>query len=273
MRVPSSIPAGNVDRKRALLGQASVAAALAAGIGDHLAAALAGGTGAFDREEALRRADPADAAAGRAGLRAGARLCAAARAFVALDRGGNADLRRLAGEGLLQRDLHVVAKIGATLAAGAAGLAAPGASTHHLAEDVVEDVGHRRGEVAAESARSRPAAVLEGRMAEPVVGGPLLRVLQHFVGFAELLELHLRLGITRIAVGVILHGELAKRTFQSLVVDFAGHAEHLVVIGLHSRFHGFCDRQSAGSRALPRHAPKGAEPAMDPTPRKFEPFI
>ena len=77
--------------------------------------------------------------------------------------------------GLLEGDLHVVAQVGAALAAAdAAGAAA--AAAHELAEDVVEDVGHRRGEIGVEAARA-VAAVLEGGMAEAVIGGALLRVL------------------------------------------------------------------------------------------------
>ena len=54
----------NVDRQRALARDAARAGAGRARILDHLAAALAGRTGALEREEALRVADAAGAAAG-----------------------------------------------------------------------------------------------------------------------------------------------------------------------------------------------------------------
>ncbi len=60
-----------------------------------------------------RGAHAASAVAGGAGRRLGAGLGAGARAVVAGDRGRHADLRGLAGKGLLERDLHVVAQVGA----------------------------------------------------------------------------------------------------------------------------------------------------------------
>ena len=75
------------------------------------------------------------AAAHRAGLRLGAGLGAGARAGLAGDRDRNLDLRGLAEEGFLQRDFHVVAQVGAALAAAAAA-ALPG-----HAEQVFENIG------------------------------------------------------------------------------------------------------------------------------------
>ena len=195
----------DVDRQRLLLGDAALAGAFRAWILDGLAAAMALRAGALDREEALRGAHLAVAAAHRAGDRLGAGLGAGAGAFVAGDRSRHADLRGLAGIGLLQRDLHVVAQIGAALApAGRAALAA----AHHVAENVLEDVGEAAGREAGRAVAH--AAVLEGGMAEPVIGGALLRVLQRLVGFVDFLELVLAGVIARIAVGMELHGELAE---------------------------------------------------------------
>ena len=71
---------------------------------------------------------------------------------------------------LLERDLEVVAQVGAAFLAAAA-LAAP---AHDIAEEVVEDVGHRRAEAVAHAAGA--AALLEGRMTITVIGRALLRV-------------------------------------------------------------------------------------------------
>src|SRR5262252_5186854 len=125
----------DVDRQRAVALHPARASAGRARIIDHLAAPVAGRAGALEGEEALRLPDLAVAAAGRAGLRLGAALGAAAGADLAGDRGGNADLRGLALERLLEADLHAVADVGAALAA--AGARAPAAH----AEEVVEDVG------------------------------------------------------------------------------------------------------------------------------------
>ena len=65
MRVPSSMPAGMLTDSVAFLGDAALAAAIGAGVLDHLAAALAVRAGALDGEEALRGAHPAGAVAGR----------------------------------------------------------------------------------------------------------------------------------------------------------------------------------------------------------------
>src|SRR5690606_20673732 len=92
----------DVDRKRALLGDAALAGALGARVGDDLAAALALRAGALDREEALRGAHAPRAGAHGAGDGLGAGLRAGAGAIVARHGGRHMNLRRLAGEGLLQ---------------------------------------------------------------------------------------------------------------------------------------------------------------------------
>src|SRR6185437_1139828 len=71
-------PRRDGDIERLLLAHAALAAAAAARIVDHLAGAVAGGTGALHGEEALLRAHPAAAAAGRAIGRPRARFGAAA---------------------------------------------------------------------------------------------------------------------------------------------------------------------------------------------------
>jgi hypothetical protein len=81
----------------------------------------------------------------RTGLRLGARLCATAGAGFADDGRRNADPRGLARKGFEQRDFHIVAPVGAALAAGAA--AAPPAH----AEQVVENIREGRGEIGAEA--------------------------------------------------------------------------------------------------------------------------
>src|SRR5690606_18564674 len=172
--------------------------------------ALALRAGALDREEALGGAHAARAGAHGAGDGLGAGLGTRARALVARHGSRDVDLRGLAGEGFLERDLHVVAQVGAALApAGRAALPA-----HHLAEDVVEDVGES---AAAEAGAAGAAAVLERGVAEAVVGGPLLRVLEALIGLVDFLELVLAGFVAGVAVGVELHGELAERALQLLL--------------------------------------------------------
>ena len=200
-------PWRDVDRKRALARHAPGAGAGRARILDHLAAALADRAGALEREEAaLGVADAAVAVAVLAGLRLGARLGAGAGAGLAGDRGRQPQLGGLAGERLLQRDLHVEAKIGAALAPAAA----RAARARH-AEDAFENVGEGGAEVAAEAVRAAHAALLERGVAEAIVGCALLLVLQDVVGFVDFLEALLAILVAWIAVRVMLHGELAVR--------------------------------------------------------------
>src|SRR5450755_2076775 len=124
---------GNLHRQSLVLLQAPGATASRAGIGHHLARAVACGTGLLDREEALRQAYRARAVAGVARLRVRARFRARALAGLARFHRGDADLGLGAPRRLLERDLEVEAQVGPAKYRGpAASLAA--------AEDVAEDV-------------------------------------------------------------------------------------------------------------------------------------
>src|SRR5688572_5767959 len=69
-------------------------------------------------------------------------------------------------------------------------------------------------------------------MAELVVGRPLLRVGQHFVGLVGLLEMLLGLRVVRIAVRMPLHGQLPVGLLDVLFGRVPVYAEHLVVVAL-----------------------------------------
>src|SRR5689334_17003783 len=139
----------------------------------------------------------------RAGLRLGAGLGAGARAGLAGDRDRNLDLRGLALKGFLERDLHVVAKIRAALAAATAALA-------RHAEQVFENVGEGRRKACAKARTAAARALLEGSVAEAVIGGALLAVFQDLVGLVDFLETDFALGIAGILVRMPLHRELAE---------------------------------------------------------------
>src|SRR6185312_8672573 len=124
--------------------------------------ALAHRTGALEREEAaLGVADAAMAMAVLAGLGLGAGLGAGARTGLAGHRGRQPHLSGLAAERIVERNLHVEAQVGATLARGTA----PARTAAH-AEDALEDVRESRAEIAAEAGRAAHAALLEGGVAE-----------------------------------------------------------------------------------------------------------
>src|SRR5690606_19936827 len=215
------------DGKRLFLVHAAGAAADLAGFLDHPAHAAAGRAAALDGEEALLGADLAMALAGRAGDRLRAGLGAGAVAGLAGNRRGHADLGRLALEAVFQRDLEIVAQVGTAIGARAP---AAGAAAHELAEQVGEDVGTRR-EVEAGTGTAAPSA-LERGMAVLVVGRALLVVLEDVVGLVDFLELLLGLLVARIAIRVILHGQLAVGFFQVFSRGVAAHAQKLVIVAV-----------------------------------------
>ena len=99
------------------------------------------------------------------------------------------------------------------MAAPAATLLPPPA--HQIAEQVVEDIRHRRCEFGSETLRVAGAATaLERRMTKLIVGRALGRVFQHFVGFGQFLELLLGSLVAGIGIGMVLLGELAKRALE-----------------------------------------------------------
>src|SRR5258707_13146289 len=125
----------DIDRQAALARHAPRARARGTRVFDHLAATLTARAGSLKREKSLRLPHAASAAAQRAALRLGAGLRAGARTGFAGDGNRNLDLGGLAEEGFLQRDFHVVAQVGATLAPAAAS-ALPG-----HAEQVFKNIG------------------------------------------------------------------------------------------------------------------------------------
>ena len=114
------------------------------------------------------------------------------------------DLRGLAGIGILQADFHVVAQIRAALAPGAA--AAPPAH----AEQIVENIGEGGGEIGAETVRRAHAAMLEGGVAEAVIGCALVGILEDLVGLVDFLEPVLGILVAGMTIRMVLHRRLRK---------------------------------------------------------------
>src|SRR5260370_486942 len=217
---------GDVDRERALARHPPGARAGWAGVVDDLSATLAGGTGPLEREETLGVTDASVAAAGRTSLGFGAGLGTGAGASLAGHRGGEAYLGGLAEISLLQADFHVVAQIGAALAAAPA---SPASAAH--TEQIIEDIGKGRSHVA-ETVGRAGAGMLESGVAEAVVGRALVGMLEDLVGLIDLLEADFAALVAGIAIGVPLHGELAEGGFQFAVARRALDLEHLVVPAL-----------------------------------------
>src|SRR5215471_9331271 len=206
---------GDVDRERALARHPPGARAGWAGVVDDLSTTLAGGTGPLEREETLGVTDASMAAAGRTSLGFGAGLGAGPGASLASHRGGDAHLGGLAEIGLLQADFHVVAQIGAALAASPASTA----SAAH-AEQVIEDVGEGGSHVA------------------ETVGRAGVGILEDLVGLIDLFEADFAALVAGIAIGVPLHGELAEGGFEFTVIRRALDPQNVVIAALgHARVH------------------------------------
>src|SRR5690606_13245337 len=151
---------------------------------DGLTAAMAGRAGAHHAEHALLRADLAGALAGGAGFQRRVAFGARALARLARLRARHDDLALIAAESLFERDLDIVAKIGA--ATGAVARSACAARKHFFeaaAEDLVEEVGKIRR--AAMEAAAAGAAALERGLAEAIASRALSRTGNHRIGFAQ----------------------------------------------------------------------------------------
>ena len=109
--------------------------------------------------------------------------------------------------------------------AAAAPAAAEQVAEQPLAEDVAEGL-----EDVADVAELRGAAPFQAGMAVAVVAGPLLRVAEHLEGLGRLLELRHRLVVARVAVGMVLQGQLAVGLGDLVPGGGTVHAEHFVIV-------------------------------------------
>ena len=139
--------------------------------------------------------------------------------------------------GLLQRDFQRVLQVGAAVHLRAAAAAAR--TAEYFAEDVAEGI----GKSAAHARAAHAGGIgIDARMTITVVGRALLLVAQDFVGFFDFLELFFRFFAVRIAVRMVLHGQLAVGLFQFIVRGVLCHAQGFVVIT-------FCHNRWARERA------------------------
>ena len=74
--------------------------------------------------------------------------------------------------------------------------------------------------------------MLECSVAEPVIGGALVAILEDVVRLVDFLETVLALLVARITVRVMLHREFAERCLELDLGGGAGNAENFVVVAL-----------------------------------------
>src|SRR5204862_193063 len=108
--------------------------------------------------------------------------------------------------------------------------AAPTPAAAH-AEEVVEDIGEG-GRNIAKAASGTGTGMLERGMTKAVISSALVRILENFVRFVDLLEANFRSLIGGIAIGMPLHPELAEGGFQFTFVRRAPGSQHFVIAAL-----------------------------------------
>src|ERR1700749_2298867 len=194
-----------VDGERTLLLHMALAFALLARIADDLSGTAALRAGAFDGEEAVLRAHLADTGTGRTLLGFRARFRTGTATTFASDRRRHGDLCGATLEGFFERDFEIVAKIAAAVLTAALFAAAT-----ELAEQIGEDVGEAGCEIERIAAAASAHALLEGGMAEAVIGRALLIVLQDVIGLVDFLEFDFGGVVAGILGGMEFHRELAE---------------------------------------------------------------
>ena len=101
------------------------------------------------------------------------------------------------------------------------------------AEHVAEDVAEHLVEDVVDIAEARPAIAVRAihpGMAEAVVGGAFLRVGEDRIGLVDFLEAAGGVVAAAVAVGVVLHGQLAEGGLEPRLVAAAVHAQDVVVV-------------------------------------------
>src|SRR5262249_57928366 len=170
-------------------------------------------------EEALLERDLARAPARAAGDGAGARRAPAAVTGRAGLGARDLDVGLRAEGRLLEGQLEVVAEVGA-----AAGPAPAAPEEVAEAKEVAEDVAEVREDRGVEAAAPEPG------VPEAVVALALLGVAEDAVGLGRLLEALLRLLVARVAVRVVLEGQLPVGGLDLLLAGSPGHPDDLLVV-------------------------------------------
>src|SRR5262249_21068973 len=198
----------------------------------------------------LLHAQTAPALASRAGNRLRACFGTTTLALLASDQCRHADRRLFAAERLLERHLEIITQVAAAIL--------PSPTAHDLAEHLVEDVGKATGGEAETTWVS--ATLLKGGMAEAIIGGTLLIVFKDVVSFVEVLEFLLGVLVAGIAIGVMLHCELAISSLEFVGAARLGDPECFVKVLFRH------DRQGVRLEGLPLSLAPAEDPPGWPHP-------
>src|SRR5208337_1942423 len=210
-----------------LLLNLSLAPAIRASLAHHLPHSLALWAGARNGEKALLMSNLASPTARLTGARFGAFLRPGAVAIATGFRTGNLYLCFQTSRRFFERNLQVVSQVGAAGGASALlGAPAKSAETEKVPKQIFEVRENCGGEV-----RAPPACGAHASVPELIVGGPLLRVSEHAVGFSDFLEFFLCfLFVVRIAVRMVLHGELTIGALDFLIGRLAVNTQYFVIV-------------------------------------------
>jgi hypothetical protein len=167
----------------------------------------------FDYEKALASADLAPPAALSAGACAGPSLGSATAAWLAGGAGIDLKLNRLARIGVVEADFEIVPQIGpATHISALTALAI----IHEFAENILEKIG-KRPEILRTRTIARPT-ILESGMAEAIISGALLRILQAIISLADRLEARFRFMTAGVAIRMAFHRQPPVGRLDSLLI-------------------------------------------------------
>jgi molecular chaperone DnaK len=159
---------------------ASSAFTFAARVSNHFAATMTGWASTLNGKETLARPHFAKPRTRRANSRAGAFLCASTRAALTGHRRWHTNFRSLTCKSIGQGNFHIITEIRAALLAAMGFMPAGTAATSKVTKQIIENIRHRRAEVAVKTSAAATAAIaaaLKGRVTKLVISGPLLLIL------------------------------------------------------------------------------------------------
>src|SRR5579883_1023006 len=210
----------------------SLPTAIRTWVGNHLAGTFASRAGPRNAEESLLITNLAATAAGAASLRGLARSNTRTRALLTGLVLANFHFFRNAEYRFFEIEIDILAQIRTALCARAPAPTAASAKEIAKAEQVAEDIAEILEDHGVEIHSTTTCGRSYACMTVAVIGSTLLRIGQHRIGFRTFLKSLFGIWIVRIAIGMILHGELAVSAFDLLIGGRPHHTEYFVVIAL-----------------------------------------
>src|SRR4030042_5835782 len=195
-------------------------------MGDYLACTLTAMAGCFGKKKTPLGPKKAKPFTGRAGRGSCPGKATASQPRRASRQAGIADVSLRSERRIFQGDLEVVMKVNPSLPFGP-GLSGSKEFSKNFPKEVIKNV--PPGGEAPVFTKSFAASASEGS-ALPVVGGPFLRVLQHFIGLGDPFKMLFGRGISRIFIRMKLVGEAAISLLNLLLGGRAVNPQEAVIV-------------------------------------------